>query len=341
MKRSSGWSGGLLGTQTGVLFAIDLAMMIALTIVTPVFISPANLLAVGVAISGNVLASIGSSLVLLTGGFDLSIGSSYGLAGIVVSHALLAGIPVIPAMALALLSGALLGVLNGLTVTKLRVNPFITTLGTMTIGRGLINIFTKGYSISGLPDSFMALLSLKILGLPPSVAVMILATVAADLLLRRWRPARQLCSADWDQRGPGDNLGLHPLRAHRRRRRASLHHANRGRFAAGWNRAGDARPHRPFPGRGRIRRSGNDSWGILGRHPVGSHFQRHPAAGNRGQIPERHHRRIPDRCSLDRRGPSPRHERGPTSRKEVRLKLEMGFPTLLERLRNEGKEMER
>jgi ribose transport system permease protein len=192
MKRSSGWSGGLLGTQTGVLFAIDLAMMIALTIVTPVFISPANLLAVGVAISGNVLASIGSSLVLLTGGFDLSIGSSYGLAGIVVSHALLAGIPVIPAMALALLSGALLGVLNGLTVTKLRVNPFITTLGTMTIGRGLINIFTKGYSISGLPDSFMALLSLKILGLPPSVAVMILATVAADLLLRRWRPARQL-----------------------------------------------------------------------------------------------------------------------------------------------------
>jgi ribose transport system permease protein len=186
------WSSRLLGTQTGVLLSIDLVMMAALTAAAPVFITPANLLAVGVAISGNALASVGSSLVLLTGGFDLSIGSIYGLAGIVVSHALLAGVPLLIAMTLAVLSGLLLGLLNGLTVTKLRVNPFITTLGTMTIARGLINIFTKGYSISGLPDSFTALIYLKILGLPPSVAVMLLVTVAADLLLRWWRPARQL-----------------------------------------------------------------------------------------------------------------------------------------------------
>ncbi len=178
--------------QTGVLFVINLAMAIALTAAAPVFITPANLLAVGVAMAGSAIASIGSALVLLTGGFDLSIGSVYGLSGIVVSHALLAGIPVIPSMILALLSGAAIGAANGLIITKLRVNPFITTLGTMTIGRGLVNVLTHGYSISGLPDSFTSLLGLQIAGLPPSVFFMILFVVAADLLMRWWRPARQL-----------------------------------------------------------------------------------------------------------------------------------------------------
>lgn len=186
------WAGRMLSTQTGVLFGIDILVAVALSIASPYFLSGVNLLAIGVAMAGSALAAIGSSLVLLTGGIDLSIGTSYGMAGIVVSHALLAGIPVLPSMALALASGMVIGAINGLIITRLRVNPFITTLGTMTIGRGLINIFTKGYSISGLPDSFMQLLYLKIAGLPPSVAVMILCTVIADLALRWWKPARQL-----------------------------------------------------------------------------------------------------------------------------------------------------
>jgi len=182
----------MLSTQTGVLFGIIILLAVALSIASPYFLTGANLLAIGVAMAGSALAAIGSSLVLLTGGIDLSIGTSYGLSGIVVSHALLAGIPVLPSMALALLSGMLIGALNGVIITRLRVNPFITTLGTMTIGRGLINILTRGYSISGLPDSFMKLLYLKIAGLPPSVAIMILFTVVADLALRWWKPARQL-----------------------------------------------------------------------------------------------------------------------------------------------------
>jgi ribose transport system permease protein len=187
-RRLVAFSGG----QTGVLFGIDLAVMIALTIAAPVFISSANLLALGVAMSACAIAAIGSSMVLLTGGFDLSIGSVYGLSGIVVSHALLGGIPVIPAMILALLSGLAVGALNGLIITKLRVNPFIATLGTMTICRGFVNILTRGYSISGLPDAFTNLIGLEILGLPPSVFIMIILVVASDLIMRWWRPARQL-----------------------------------------------------------------------------------------------------------------------------------------------------
>ena len=182
----------LANTQVGVLAAIDLLFALFLSITSPVFLTTANLLAMGVAMAGNVLASMGQSLVLLVGGFDLSVGSSYGLAGVLTAHALLLGVPVWPAIFLGLLAGVLLGWINGLLVTKLEINPFIATLGTMTVGRGVINILTKGYSISGLPESFTRLVHARILGLPPSFVVMLVVFVITDLLLRRWRPARQI-----------------------------------------------------------------------------------------------------------------------------------------------------
>jgi ribose transport system permease protein len=179
-------------TQVGVLAGIDALFVLVLSIASPVFLTFDNLLAVGVAMSGNVLASMGQTLVLLSGGFDLSVGSSYGLAGVITAHALLLGLPLWPAIFSGILAGALLGLLNGLIVTKIEINPFIATLGTMTVGRGIINILTRGYSISGLPESFMNLLDARILGLPPSFVVMLLVFLGTDLLLRYWRPARQL-----------------------------------------------------------------------------------------------------------------------------------------------------
>jgi ribose transport system permease protein len=171
---------------------IDLLFALFLSISSPVFLTAANLLAMGVAMAGNVLASMGQSLVLLVGGFDLSVGSSYGLAGVITAHALLLGVPLWPALLLGLLAGVLMGWINGLLVTKLEINPFIATLGTMTVGRGVINISTRGYSISGLPESFTRLVHARILGLPPSFVLMLLVFVITDLLLRAWRPARQI-----------------------------------------------------------------------------------------------------------------------------------------------------
>jgi ribose transport system permease protein len=142
--------------------------------------------------SGSAIAAMGSTLVLLTGGFDLSIGSTYGLAGVVATLTMRSGTPVPLALLLGLLTGALFGLINGLLVAKVQINPFIATMGTMTIGRGIINILTRGYSISGLPDSFMQLVHARVLGLPPSFVAMVVVVVATDLLLRFWRPARQI-----------------------------------------------------------------------------------------------------------------------------------------------------
>lgn len=179
-------------TQIGTLIIINLIFIIYLSISTPIFLTTANLLAIGVAMAGSTLCSMGSVLVLLSGGFDLSVGSSYGLAGIVVAMTLLKGVPVWMAIFFGVMTGILIGFINGLLVAKVDINAFIATMGTMTVARGLINVFTKGYSISGLPESFTSLINAKILGLPPSIVIMVVVVILTDLLLRYWRPARQL-----------------------------------------------------------------------------------------------------------------------------------------------------
>jgi ribose transport system permease protein len=178
--------------QVAALAVIDVGFALFLSLTSRTFLTSANMVAVGVAMASNVLASMGSTLVLLVGGFDLSIGSTYGLAGVIMAHALLRGIPVPSAMLLGLLVGVVIGLINGLMVTKLQINPFIATMGTMTVGRGLVHVLTRGYSVSGLPDSFMRLINATIVGLPPSFVFMIVVFVVTDFLLRYWRPARQL-----------------------------------------------------------------------------------------------------------------------------------------------------
>ena len=188
LKKKLGWA----GTQLGTLMIINLIFIIYLSNNSPAFLTTRNMLAVGVAMAGNTLCSMGSVLVLLTGGFDLSVGSSYGLAGVIVAHALLRGAPVWLAILLGVLTGLLIGLINGLLVAKIDIHAFIATMGTMTAARGLINVLTEGYSISGLPEAFTRLISARILGLPPSLVIMVVVVVMTDLLLRFWRPARQL-----------------------------------------------------------------------------------------------------------------------------------------------------
>jgi ribose transport system permease protein len=181
-----------VGTQLGALILLNLLFIIGLSLNSPAFLTKNNMFAVCVAMAGYTLCSMGSVLVLLTGGFDLSVGSSYGLAGIIVAISLLSGLSVWTSIFLGIITGLLIGLINGVLVTKIKINPFIATLGTMAIARGFINVLTKGYSISGLPESFTKLADAKIIGLPPSLIVMVIVVLIIDLSLRFLRPARQL-----------------------------------------------------------------------------------------------------------------------------------------------------
>lgn len=141
---------------------------------SPVFLTPDNMLDIGMDCSVLVLVSIGMMLVILTGGIDISVGSTMALSGMTIGLLLMAlpGIPPIAAVGLGAGVGILAGSFNGGLVVLGKVPPVIATLGTMSVFRGLTFIlcyaFNGGKSVSAdrLPSAFKAFPRIGILGLP-------------------------------------------------------------------------------------------------------------------------------------------------------------------------------
>lgn len=113
-----------------------------------VFLTRANLLGVARAFSLTAIVAIGQTMVIITGGIDLSVGSVLALSGITTGMLLGEGWPLIPAMICGVLAGSCVGLANGLLITVVGLPPFIATLGTLSIGRGLVYVLTKGRPVT-------------------------------------------------------------------------------------------------------------------------------------------------------------------------------------------------
>jgi len=100
------------------------------------------------------LLAIGMTMVIITGGIDLSVGSVLALAGVVTGLLMKAGMPVMPAMVFGVITGGFCGFLNGLVITKMRITPFVATLGMMMIARGVALQLTGAAPISRLGETF-------------------------------------------------------------------------------------------------------------------------------------------------------------------------------------------
>ena len=139
--------------EMNILIALIL-MCLLITIMNPRFLNPFNLQTIArqVAIYG--LLAVGETLVIITGGIDLSVGSLVALIGVLVALFMKGGLSVAFSIIIVLLISSLIGLTHGLFVTKLDVPPFIITLGTLTAARGLASAITKGWPIIGLPESF-------------------------------------------------------------------------------------------------------------------------------------------------------------------------------------------
>jgi ribose transport system permease protein len=141
---------------------ISLIVLCAVTaLLTDRFLSPLNLTNILVQSSIMAVIAIGMTFVIVGGGFDLSVGSTAALAGCVAAMVMLeAGIAA--GVAAGILAGAMVGLANGLIIAFLNVNPFITTLGTMVLVRGVVFLITGGAPVSGesgLPALLLAALS--------------------------------------------------------------------------------------------------------------------------------------------------------------------------------------
>lgn len=117
------------------------------------FIDPGNLKNLLRQVSINALISFGMTFVILTGGIDLSVGSILALSSALMGSFIVGGLDPILAIVVACLIGAALGAVNGLVITYGKVAPFIATLSTMTIFRGLTLVYTNGNPISGLTEN--------------------------------------------------------------------------------------------------------------------------------------------------------------------------------------------
>ncbi|HTQ10454.1 MAG TPA: substrate-binding domain-containing protein [Fimbriimonadaceae bacterium] len=145
------------------------------------------------------LVVIGMTIVIVAGCFDLSVGSTMALAGLVTGLTLDGNVPVTVAVLAGLITGAVVGVVNGLLVTRLKVNPFITTLGTMSILRGIVLVATKNSYPTGFSNSFgnlawgkLYVLGPRFSGIPLPIVYLVVATIIADILLRQLRYLRQV-----------------------------------------------------------------------------------------------------------------------------------------------------
>ena len=139
-------------------FIALLVLAAGLAVLSPDFLTVGNLLDVTRQVSINAVISFGMTLVILLGGIDLSVGSILAVSSLVAALLMRAGDSAALATSIAIVCGALMGAVNGLLVTKGRVAPFIATLGTMTLLRGLALVLCQGSPISGFPSQFFAAL---------------------------------------------------------------------------------------------------------------------------------------------------------------------------------------
>jgi ribose/xylose/arabinose/galactoside ABC-type transport system permease subunit len=175
---------GQLG-QYGLLIAF-VGICLTLSLTTPRFFTVQNLMIIVTQVSINALLAFGVTFIIITGGIDLSIGSVVAVTGVAAaSFAHPDSYPVVVPVMIGLLTGLLFGAFNGFVITRSHVPPFIVTLGTMTIGRGLALILSKGRPVSNLSDSFNFIGGGKILGIPTLIIILIVAFIGCSVLLKK------------------------------------------------------------------------------------------------------------------------------------------------------------
>lgn len=171
-------------------FATLVALFIALTIATPHFLTIINLSSVARQTAVINIMALGMTLVIITGGIDLSVGSILGISGLFGCMAIQRGYPIPIAIFVGIGTGLVCGLLNGAMVTLLRINPFIVTLGTLEAYRGLALVVSKGLPVHGLPDSFSYLGDGNLLGIPFSLWVLAVCAVLMHFLLENTKLGR-------------------------------------------------------------------------------------------------------------------------------------------------------
>ena len=140
-----------------------------------------------------IVSSIGMAFVIIGGGIDLSVGYQISLIGVITTISIQwFHLPVWCSVLIGLMTGTLLGAINGFLSVKLQVHPMVITLATMAIYQGISYIITNSNSIYGLPDSFKFIGQGKVLGIPVSIIITVIVLIGATFFLSKTYPGRYI-----------------------------------------------------------------------------------------------------------------------------------------------------
>ncbi|HET6161904.1 MAG TPA: ABC transporter permease [Dongiaceae bacterium] len=181
----------VIARREATLAVLILIIVLVMSQATPHFLSMANFRAMAIGLAPTAIIAIGMTILLVSGGFDLSVGSVLALCSTGVALMIAGGLPIALSVIGALLIGAVIGLANGLIVTRLGVNPLVATLGTMSVARGVSLVLTEGFSVSNLPPAFGYIGGTNWLGLPVIVWITLALVAIGDLALRHARYLRQ------------------------------------------------------------------------------------------------------------------------------------------------------
>ena len=176
---------GITQRQEFVLFIILVVLCTVFAIMTPFFLSAYNIGNLLKAVSMIVIVACGATLLMMTANFDLSTGGNLIFSNIIFAMTVLAGVPVVFALIITIVCGCIIGAINGILVTRFSVTPFIATLGTWFVFKGLAKAITDNNEIkAGLPKSFDFLGQGQIGPIPMPIICLIII-VAIFLFLER------------------------------------------------------------------------------------------------------------------------------------------------------------
>ncbi|MEN3009345.1 ribose ABC transporter permease [Pseudothermotoga sp.] len=188
-----------------------LGLMILFGLLSPRFFTVANMWTILRQTAVNLCVAVGMTFVIIAGGIDLSVGSILGFSGAVTAKLIKHGLTltslgvvlqfgITGASIIGLFVGIAIGVLNGAIINFLNVPPFVATLGTMTAVRGFIMLWTRGYPITKLGESFNFIGSGWFLGIPVPVWIAMIVSILALMFLRFTRFGRYVYAVGGNER---------------------------------------------------------------------------------------------------------------------------------------------
>ena len=160
-------------------------IMVVFGVIQPIYFSPSNLLDILDQSVINGLLAIGMTLVIITAGIDLTVGSTLAIVIVSVGNFLVMGLNPFAAVLAGAAIGFGLGLVNGILVAKMKLQPFVATLGMMSVYRGVAYLITGGWPVLNIPQNFRDIMDGDVIGtLSSSMILFLVVTVAAYILLK-------------------------------------------------------------------------------------------------------------------------------------------------------------